>query len=155
MQQRVDERVLLVPAADARRSGGFVDDEQRFILEQNIERDFFRLRLAASPPANGPQSRRPRAGDAWPWWFAVDADVPSTMSRCSVPRETEGNFREEKYRAHAGLGLPMVNVPFAWPCGSVRRRFGEPSFFQLMRKSRDAGADAESATLNAGKSSGS
>ncbi len=46
MQQRVDERVFLVAGGGMHdESGGFVDDEQRFVLEQNIERNFFRLRL--------------------------------------------------------------------------------------------------------------
>ena len=45
MQQRVDERVFLVTGGGMHdEPGGFVDDEQRFVLEQNIERDFFRLR---------------------------------------------------------------------------------------------------------------
>ena len=67
MQQRVDERVFLVPGGGMHdESGGFVDDEQRFVLEQNIERDFFRLRLGGlALPASGLQSFRPRADDAW------------------------------------------------------------------------------------------
>ena len=78
MQQRVDERVLLVAGGGMHdESGGLVDDEQGFVLEQNIERDFF----PAAPwrvwrPANGLQSFRPPRG----WLrgldgFAVDADV--------------------------------------------------------------------------------
>ena len=77
MQQRVDERVFLVTGGGMHdESGGFVDDEQRFVLEQNIERDFFRLRLGG--PGFGPMdfnffagTRMMRRFDD----FTVDADV--------------------------------------------------------------------------------
>lgn len=46
MQQRIDERVFRVSGGGMHdEPGGFVDDEQRFVLEQNVERNFFRLRF--------------------------------------------------------------------------------------------------------------
>ena len=46
MQQRVDERVFLVSGGGMHdQSGGLVQHQQRFVLEQNVERNFLRLRL--------------------------------------------------------------------------------------------------------------
>ena len=46
MQQRVDERVFLVAGGGMHdQSGGLVQHQQRFVLEQNIQRNFLRLRL--------------------------------------------------------------------------------------------------------------
>jgi len=77
MQQRIDERVFLVTGGGMHdESGGFVDDEQRFILEQNIERDFFRLRLGGFGirPVNFDFFARVRMMRGFDD-FAVDADV--------------------------------------------------------------------------------
>jgi len=49
VQQSVDERVFLVPGGGMHdEAGGFVDDEQRFVLEQNIQRNVLRLRLGGA-----------------------------------------------------------------------------------------------------------
>ena len=49
VEQGVDERVFLVAGGGMHHdAGGLVQHEQRFVLEQNIERDFFRLHLGRS-----------------------------------------------------------------------------------------------------------
>ena len=49
MQQCIDERVFLVAGGGMHdQAGGLVDNEQRFVLKQNIEWNFFRLRLGGS-----------------------------------------------------------------------------------------------------------
>ena len=58
MQQGVDERVFLVPGGRMHdEAGGLVDDEQRFVLEQDIERYLLRLRLGRSRFGKGDFNR--------------------------------------------------------------------------------------------------
>jgi hypothetical protein len=47
VEQGVDERVFLVPGSGMHdQSGGLVQHQQRFVLEQNIERHFLGLRFS-------------------------------------------------------------------------------------------------------------
>ena len=70
MEQRIDERVFLVPGGGMNHQPGWlVQHEQRFVLKQNLERNVLRLRLGGS----GCRARRcgrlrPRAACAWVWW---------------------------------------------------------------------------------------
>ena len=67
MQQRVDERVFLVSGGGMHdQPGGLVQNQQRFVLEKNVERDFLRLRLGGRGfrPVDFDLLRR-RAGCAW------------------------------------------------------------------------------------------
>ena len=99
VQQRVDERVFLVPGGGMHDdAGGFVDDEQRFVLEQNIERNFFRLCDGGS--GFGPTDfnllarvRMVRGLDD----FAVDADVAFFNKPLQRTARGGGKFFAQKF----------------------------------------------------------
>ena len=99
MQQRVDERVFLVAGGGMHdESGGLVDDEQRLVLEQNIERDFFRLCLGGPGfrPVNfnlfaGVRMMRGLDG------LAVDADVAFFNQALQRAARGGGKFFAEKF----------------------------------------------------------
>ncbi len=108
MQQRVDERVFLVAGGGMDdEAGGLVQHEQRFVLEQNVERDFLRLRLG------GPGVRpvdfnlfagagRVRGLDG----LAVDADVAlfdEPLQRAA--RDGGKLFAQKNVEPPAGQGL--------------------------------------------------
>ena len=99
MQQRVDERVFLVAGGGMHdQSGGFVEHEQRFVLEQNVERDFLRLRLGG--PGFRPVDfnlfagvRMMRGLDG----LAVDADVAFFNQPLQRAARGGGKFFAQKF----------------------------------------------------------
>ena len=100
VQQRVDERVFLVSGGRMHdESGGLVQNQQRFVLEKNVERHFLRLRLCR--PGFRPAdfdlfagARTVRGLDR----LAVDADVALLDQPLQRnPRERREISRAEKH----------------------------------------------------------
>ena len=99
MQQRVDERVFLVSGGGMHHQpGGFVQHQQRLVLEKNVERNFLRLRARrAGVPASGFQFASPARGrmrglDG----LAVDADVALFNQPLQRDPRDGGEFSAQK-----------------------------------------------------------
>ena len=156
MQQRVDERVFLVAGGGMHdESGRFVDDEQRFVLEQDFQRNFLGQRLGGFGFGKKDFNRVARARRVRGFGrLAVHADVAlldQPLHRAA--RDGGKAFAEKRVEPHVGsrlldgelFGARGHSVQFA-DCGTE-------SFFQLIKKIIATPVQiAESATLKAGKS---
>ena len=112
VQQRVDERVFLVAGGGMHdESGGFVQHEQRLVLEQNVQRHFLRLRLGG--PGVRPVDFNFLAGARRVRGFgglAVDADV--ALLDEALQRATRGGGEfcpQNTFSRPPGSDFSMVN----------------------------------------------
>ncbi len=158
VQKGVDQRVLLVSGSGVHDdAGGLVQDEQRFVLVQNLKRDFFRLgpggfglRPVDLDLVAGVRALRgldPQAVDEdvafldEPLQRAARSGGEPFAQEFVQPRGGQGFFDDEAFRALA----------HAVVCAG---EWGEVSLFQVIRKTRATPVQmAESATLKAGKPS--
>ena len=156
MQQRVDECVFLVSGRGMHHQPGrFVQNQQRFVLEKDVERNFLGLRF--SRPDYRPVDFDLLAGARTVRGFdcvTVDADVALFDQSFECNSRNGGKFFTQKGVEPPGRKRFFNGETFNLQThGEVSAGlFGTCSFFQVMRNMSATPVQmAVSATLNAGK----